>query len=306
MTTDTYHLDQRVRGLISAGRIRIDSLDKYRDETILPCAVLEYAGIGIKPIFLKIEEPKEALKSQNLPKVKEYFDNQMKEKLPIEIIERNLNERISNDNIYARPFAQKCLTSLSKDKLYDLLISQLSWDRFSQIHWHKHKSHIFALRNIARLIIKENLLYVLRHAKYTNLLFFKEGENEIERCFFSIIDKVKIKPNMDIGDCELIHVAINGQSSGDFKKKRKVDCYTMDSAKEIKRRLILCMFFYGCLEIARSLKVSYKFDLNYCGRIYFLNETGGIKEVIDVKDYLPVRVVERIQNKDLDTLFLMN
>ena len=110
--------------------------------------------------------------------------------------------------------------------------------------------------------------------------------------------KVTLKPNKDIGDCEFIHTAINGQSSTNLEKKRRVvDCYTMDSAKEIKRRLILCLFYYKVLE---ETPIQYKFSTKYCGKVYIMNHNGEEEETINVEDYLPKIIMNKIKGKDLE------
>ena len=271
MTVSTYHLDQNVRCLISKGYINKNFLDKYspynKHEAILPFALLEYAGIKIKEnVLLKMTEPEEISlfkdkKNQilNLKKIKESFDNQLREKLPKESIKQKLKEKITYryENEYARPFIKGCIECLSKSSVYDLIITQLSWDRFSQMKWSEHisKLNIILLRGIkkeiAKLIAKENYLYVLRHCQYLSQTpYFSMTEYEDDKeLLMEMMRKVRIKPNMDIGDCELIHVAINGQPSENFKKRKIIDCYTMDSAKEIKRRLLLCSFFYGMVRV---------------------------------------------------------
>ena len=314
--TSTYHLDQRVRGLISKGRIGQEFLDKYypeKHEAILSLAVLEYAGIKIKTALSQIERPKKILskKPLNLLKVKEYFDSQVEKKLSKNSIEEKLKERLKHDNEYAKLFATKCMEALSRSGFYELIVNQLSWDRFSQMKWIEDVSEIDPKeinKEIANLIVKDNHLYILRHCQYlseTPVFLNKEYNNEDEEFLMEIMKKVKIKSNMDIGDCELIHVAINGQSSGDLKKRKPVDCYTMDDAKEIKRRLISCIFFYQMLEIAPFI-FNYKFDPTYFGKIYIIDSRGQQKEEIKVADYVPHKVLMRRRLKDLNTLSLLN
>ena len=324
MTVSTYHLDQQVRGLVSKDLINSNFLDKYypqKHEAILPFALLEYAGIKIKEdVFLRITEPEEIslFKDKKIPKlrlkkIKESFDNQLKKKLPKKYVRQKLEEQLNYDNKYASLFIKDCIEYLSKSSIYELLIAQLSWDRFSQMAWCESilKPNIVLLRRIrkeiGKLIAKENHLYVLRHCQYlsqTNDFSTLELEEDKE-LLMKMMRKVKIKPNMDIGDCELIHVAINGQASENFKKRKIVDCYTMDNTKEIKRRLLLCSFFYGMLESA-PIGFTYKFNQKYCGQIYILDNSGKEKEQINVKEYLPGPVLQRIRGKDMETLFLIN
>ena len=305
----TYHLDQNIRGRISKGHMSQHFLEKYypkKYEAILPLAVLEYAGIQIKQnLFFEINPPPLS-ESLDLQKIKEYFDSQIEEKLPKNSIEEKLRERLQHDNEYAKLFAKKCLDALSSDGFYDLIVNQLSWDRFSQMKWINNNSKIdlrAIRRDIAKLIIKHDHLYVLRHFKYfsENLPDFPLNENQK---FLDIIKKIKLKPNMDIGDCELIHVAINGQSSGDLSRRKPVDCYSGDNAKEIKRRLIACLYFYEILESA-PVDSNYQFDSTYCSNIYIIDERGQQKEEIKVSDYMPNKVLMRINKEDSDTLSLL-
>ena len=101
-----------------------------------------------------------------------------------------------------------------------------------------------------------------------------------------------LKSNQDIGDCELIHTAIHGQPSINFKKARIVDCYTMDPPDEIKRRLIYVLFFYECLK----KKFNYNWNMEYSGKIYILDQQAGEeKEKIIVKDYVYEKMLNRIE-----------
>ena len=84
-----------------------------------------------------------------------------------------------------------------------------------------------------------------------------------------------------------------------------MDCYIMDDAREIKRRLISCIFFYQMLETA-PFNSNYKFDSKYFGKIYILDDRGQQKEKIDVADYEPNKVLVRKKTQDLNTLFLLN
>ena len=77
----------------------------------------------------------------------------------------------------------------------------------------------------------------------------------------------------------------------------------MDPAKEIKRRLILCLFYYEMLE---KEPIQYKFHFQYCGKIYILNKKGEETEMINVKDYLPNEILYNIKKKNLETLCLLN
>ena len=302
MKAITYHLDQKVRGAISKNRINESFLDKYhpeKHEALLPLSVLEYAGINIKEIFLQIPNPENilSLRPLKLEKLKDYFENQIKEKLPKKDIEEKIREKLYYDNDYAKPFIKECMNELSKTYLYDLIVNHLSWDRFSQM-----KKILASNPNlIAKIITKDSHLYILKHAHY----MINSGCDDEDRDLLvnRIMKKVKIKPNTDIGDCELIHVALNGQSSGNLKKKKTVDCYTMDDPKEIKRRLILCNFFY---EILKHPPFDYEHNFEYSGAIYILDEKGREKEKITTKDYLPRSVSLKIITKDLDTLFLLN
>lgn len=311
--TSTYHLDQNVRGFISRNHIDQRFLDKYypeKYEAILPLAVLEYAGTKIKRMLSQIEKPKNilSLKPLNLPKLKEYFDSQIEKKLLKDSIEIKLRDRLKYDNRYAKPFTENCIEALSRPGFYELIVNQLSWDRFSQMKWTMNVPEI-TLRGIrkeaAKLIVKHSHLYILRHCEYLSKILADFPLEEDQDFLMRIMSKITIKPNMDMGDCELIHVAINGQSSENLKKRKSVDCYTMDDVKEIKRRLISCVFSYKMLESA-SVDSNYKFDSTYCSKIYVIDKKGQQKEEIKVADYMPNKVLMRIRNKDLDTLCLLN
>lgn len=310
MNTVTYHLDQNVRGHLYKGHIDNSFLNEYEKEAILPFSLLEYAGIRIKDIFQTIDEPQEISNFRNKPdylsllNIKHSFDNQIRNKLSINDIKSKLNQRCEQK--YAELFRTECLRILP-DIYKSLIIPQLSWDRFNQMKWSDGIStnQLKAIhKEIAKLIIKQPILYTLRFANYTQEIPSDlEKENESIRIYLDIMNKVKIKPNVDIGDCEFIHTAINGQLSPDCQQRRKADCYTMDPEKEIKRRLILCLFFY---EILEKQFPDYQLDRQYFSKIYVLDNKGREKEIIDVKDYQPRFVVYKIKNKDLKTLFLLN
>ena len=309
--TSTYHLDQNVRGLISKDLIQLKFLDRYypeKHEALLPFAALEYAGIDIKKIFLQILPiPKSILSSEplNLKHIKDYFESQIKEKLPDKQITEKIKERLEYDNKYAKPFIEACMRELSKPYLYALIVNQLVWDRFSQMEWSKEipENLIVDIRKaIAKIVVKNSHLYILRHCAYLSKILPDFSLDENQRFLMETMQKVKIKQNMDIGDCELIHVALNGQSSGNLKKKRTVDSYTMDDSKEIKRRLILCHFFYEIL----SFDLGYKFNLDHFGKIYIIDERGQEMETIEAKDYNSSSVLRKRAEGDLEILSLLN
>ena len=305
MDTSTYHLDQNVRGMVSKGLIDKKFLDKYHHEkyeAILPFALLEYAGIeGFKRLIKEIVIP-QSLVDENpieLYKIKEHLENELKSKLPKKHIEERLKERLQRDNNYAKPFAQGCIDILPK--IYDSqIIPQLSWDRFSQMKWSEHilkKGLLSGIRReIAKLLSKEDL-YILRHAYYLSQIPYNINDESNDTCeYIDKMKKVKLESNMDTGDCELIHIAINGQASSDFKKRRTVDCYTMDPAEEIENRLTLCLFYYEILECESSIR--YTFDPKYCGKIYILDENGHEIKIINVKDHLPKKMLYKIIYKN--------
>ena len=312
MNTDTYHLDQNVRDGISKGRIGQQFLEKYRfkkHEAILPFALLEYARISIKKIFSKVPKLPDLLlftKPLEIKKIKEHFEKHIKKEITKEYVKEKLEKQLKHDNEYARPFIIECINTLPE--VYDVIIAQLSWDRFTQMKWSEriqNKRLLSEIRKeIAKLVCKGHL-YVLRHCHYINQISYTDIDNETNavHTYVDIIQRVKLKPNMDIGDCEFIHTAINGQSSSDLKKRKIVDCYTMDPAKEIKRKLILCLFYYEMLE---KEPIQYKFQFQHCGKIYIINNKSIEKEIINVKDYLPNKIMYKIAKEDPGTLYLLN
>lgn len=323
MNTHTYHLDQNLRGEISKGNIDTTFLKNkyYQKEAILPVALLEYAGIkDIKKIIREINIPR-SLVNENpikLYKIKEHLENELKGKLSEDYIKERLKERQQWDNNYSKTFAQECITILPF--IYNRVISHLAWDRFSQMKWSKQisDSDKYLLKDIRREICKfisQENLPVLRHCSHLfgEVCKLTPEENLPEEIitFMEIIKKVNIEHNKDIGDCEFIHTAINGQPRGsDHKLSKVVDCYTQDPVKEIKRRLILCSFFYYLLELASntsSYDFQYKFNQKYCGRIYIIDERGNEKEKMGAKDYFPInKILQQKKKKDLETLFLLN
>ena len=236
------------------------------------------------------------------------MENELKSKLPEECIKERLKERLEWDNNYSKIFAQRCINILPS--IYNILIAQLSWDRFSQMKWSRNipeeELTLELQREIAKFVYKENL-YVLRHCanhllnnpQFTNT----EGEPTENVYFIEIMKKVKIEHDKDIGDCELIHVAINGQSLSNIKR-RKVDCYTMDSAKEIKRRLILSLFFYTMLKNDRFFQ--YNLNSQYHGTIIIIDDKGQEKEKINVTDCYPEVILSKIKEREFKTLCLLN
>ena len=311
----TYHLDQNIRGKLSKRHLDLQFLDKpYKKEAILPVALLEYAGIkGIKKIMKSLAIP-QALINQNLidiAKIKKYWEDDLKKKISMTNIKTRLKDR-QGDNEYAEPFTNKCIEILPK--IYNLLIAQLSWDRFSYMKWSEHISDEQLLRNIREqivtLIAKQNL-YALRHFSYlSNKFDFLDinNKNEDVNHLKRIIKRAKVEPNVDIGDCEFIHTAINGQSSSNLEKRVIVDCYTMDPIKEIKRRLIACFSFYYLMERHSTTyrNFQYKFEPQYCGNIYAVDEEGRTKEKIQVIDYHIEKVFQKIGKRELEILFLQN
>lgn len=312
MNANTYHLDQNVRGQISKGLINNSFLYKCypkKIEAISPFALLEYAGIGGKEVFLAIPKLPNSLlltKPLEIKKVKEHFEKHIKQKITKEYIKEKLEQQLKHDNEYARPFIIECINILPE--IYDDIINQLSWDRFTQMQWSeriKNKRLLSEIRaEIARLVCRGHL-YVLRHCHYINQIPYTDIDNEPNtiHTYVGIMQRVNLKPNIDIGDCEFVHIAINGQSSSDYTKRRIVDCYTMDPAQEIKRRLILCLFYYEMLE---KEPIQYKFQFQHCGKIYIINSKDIEKEVINVKDYLPNKIMYKIAKKDPETLYLLN
>ena len=311
-----YHLDQNLRGKVSKGYLKTDQFLEEIDnqEAILPFALLEYAGIPMKEISQNVSIPQPMIteKPLQIDKIKKHLENEFKKVLPKKTIEKKLlGDRIQNDNEYARRFAKKCKHFLQQSGIYNILIAQLSWDRFSQMKWCKDISDSNLLKDIrtkiAKFISKELGLYALRYFHYLSTIPSDTSNDPPEiREYQEIIKKVKIKPHADFGDCELIHTAINGQSSpADHKNRKAVNCYTMDPAKEIKRRLTLCLFCYKIL-LGNSSNFQYTFDSQYYGDIYIIDETGKRKEKIKVQDYEPIRVVEKIDQEDLEILFLLN
>ena len=51
---------------------------------------------------------------------------------------------------------------------------------------------------------------------------------------------------------------------------------------------------------------TYKFNPKYCGQIYILDNNGREKEQIIVKEYSPSAVLQKIRDKDIETLLLIN
>lgn len=230
MNAETYHLDQNVRDDISKGRMDQQFLKKYRfkkHEAILPFAVLEYARIPIKKILSTIPKlPNSLLFAEplELKAVKEHFEEWIRDKIKKEYIKEKLEKQLQHDNKYARPFIIECVNVLSE--IYDITMTQLSWDRFTQMKWSKdiEKKHLIAdIRGeIAKFISKENL-YILRLCHYFNEIPYMDMDNEPDEIqkYIDIMQKNKLKPNKDIGDCEFIHTAINGQISPCLKKRLK-------------------------------------------------------------------------------------
>ena len=310
----TYHLDQKLRGKVSKNRLGTQFLDKYQGvtlkEAILPIALLEYVGIkDIEKIIREIIIPQSLIDENpiELYKIKAHLENKLKSKFPEEHIKERLKERKQWDNNYSKTFAQECINVLPN--IYNnILIPQLSWDRFSQMQWSEHISDTDLLKKIrieiCKLISAENLP-VLRHCAnhLLNETSFANRDNEDTdlNYLMEIIKKTKVENNKDIGDCEFIHTAINGQSSTNHKKRVAVDCYTMDPVREIERRLVLCFVFYGILEhMSSQYGFQYEFNPTYCGRIYIIDEQGNTKEKIEVKDYFPInKVLLRIKLQHL-------
>ena len=78
----------------------------------------------------------------------------------------------------------------------------------------------------------------------------------------------------------------------------------MDNPKDIKRRLIVCLFFYDLFK-----KTGSHLELNsqYFGKIYVIDQqTGDEKDPINLEDYSTKKVLERVRARDSDTLSLLN
>ena len=314
----TYHLDQNLRGRVSKGLLDLRFLNKpYKTEAILPVALLEYAGIqDIKTVIKEIIIPQSLIDENpiRLLKIKEYLESELKHKLPEECIKERLQERQQRDKDYSQTFAQKCINILPS--IYNILIAHLSWDRFSQMEWSGNISDEVLLKEIRKeireFISRENLpvlRHCVNHLLYETNFANTDNENTDLNYLMEIIRRTRIKNNADIGDCEFIHTAINGQQSTDNTQRVAVDCYTMDSVKEIKRRLILCFTFYQLMKFASSQDDGFQYEFNpkHFGWIYIIDEQGKEKEKIEVKDFYPInKVVKRIKEKDLETLFLLN
>ncbi len=307
--TKTYHLDQNVRGFVSTKNEKVEKigtlirqriLERYfpeKYEAILPFALLEYAGIQQRSILQQIDVPKSVVCHRSIKDIKDFLENIFKEKLPEYKINEKLQNKLKHSNEYAKPFLKESIALLPK--IYGLIIVQLSWDRFSQMEWSKDaldEENLRIRKSIVRLISQEPYLYVLRHCHHLLPLLTKRDPNALEEVeyllqveveyFLQIMEKMKVKFNEDIGDCELIHTVIHGQPSENFQKSRVVDCYTMDDVKDIKRRLIVCLFFYKLL--------NYRLNSQYFGKIYIIDQqTGDEKEEINIEDYFPDKVLER-------------
>ncbi|MDE0151683.1 MAG: hypothetical protein OXK80_04200 [Bdellovibrionales bacterium] len=313
--TKTYHLDQNVRGFVSTKNERVEKIGKLirervsaryfpeKHEAVLPFALLEYAGVRQKSILQQIEIPKSVVCQRSIRGIKDFLESTFKEKLPECKIHEKLQNKLKHSNDYAKPFLRESIALLPK--IYPVIIAQLSWDRCSQMEWSKDKpdeERLKIRKMIVRSIVQEPDLYILRHCCHLLPLLTKRDPNAIEGVehFLQIMEKMKVKPDEDIGDCELIHTAINGQPSEKSQKSRVVDCYTMDDLKDIKRRFIVCLFFYELL--------NYRLNSQYFGKVYIIDkQTGEEIDEIDVRDYLPSKVLQRIIiNRDIDTLFLLN
>lgn len=314
---NTYHLDQNVRGRVSrkndkiGQRIRDRVSTRYpneKHEAILPFALLEYAGISQQTLFKSIRRIPNKIHPMNTEEIEIFLKNELKKKLPESTIKQRLKDNLKYSNEYAKPFLKGCIDILPKT--YDLIIDQLSWDRLSYLEWIKDVSSNVSLditkqklirEQIARLLCKKPYLYVLRHCRHIQPLLLPEEKeqeklNELGNSFLKVIKEMTLKPNQDIGDCELIHTAIHGQSSIQFTQVKIVDCYTMDNPDEIKRRLIMCLFFYECL---KQSSFRDKLNMEYSGKIYILDQqTGEEKEEIIVKDYVYKEMWKKIKNQD--------
>ena len=307
---DAYHLDQNVRGVLSSkndtkGKCIMKRIsERYfpkKYEVILPLALLEYAGIPQKRIFQSIHVPERLVRSRNIKTITDFFKNSFKEKLPRNVINKRLKDKLSHSSKYAKPFLNECISILPKT--YNLIIDQLSWDRLSDLEWSEYVSSdkMPTIRKlIAVFLCNEPDLYALRYCYHLLPLFkLEKYKNESAEVFLQIIQEMKIESNKDIGDCELIHTAIHGQPSGNFQNKRIVDCYTMDNSEDIKRRLITCLFVYELLQDS----FNYTLTMEYSGKIYVIDQHTNeeIDEII-VNDYVCEKVLKKIKNQDEEIL----
>lgn len=308
-----YHLDQGVRGkfyskLDSQREFQKNVCDKFdlqTTEAILPLSLIEYSGINTRDIYDKINPVFQTL----IPpwvKVKDFYDKEIENLLPQVDIENKLKSKQDHCIEYENSFVKECIKILPET--YRLLISLLSWDRFSQMTWAQGcpEEELKKIRKkIGELISKHPHLHALRHSYYINQLPFEVRQEH--HGFLKILKKSRIKPNKDIGDCELIHVAINGQCSSNLQTTKKTDCFVMNNdggAKEIKRRIAGCSFYYSLLE---NHFLRYKFNTQNSGNIYVLEENGKTAEKIVVSDWcFSNEIMYKIKRRDLETLFLMN
>ena len=124
-------------------------------------------------------------------------------------------------------------------------------------------------------------------------IYFKYLETVLDK-------KNKLHISQDLGDCEYIHVAINGQMDAAGKKKRRVDVFTADDPEQIKCRLMLALSWYHTLELWPHRYVNdaeaFKFDTSCFSSIYAVNASSGkLVEKIDVQDYTFESVYMRLR-----------
>lgn len=332
-----FHFDQNVRDSIrrnSDYKRKIESLlyEKDYQEVMLPFSTLEYAGISAKKtIFKDLNIPEEFLKSLDIPKMKEWVEDEIRKRIPRDLIIGKLKDKLRNKNKeslhylkWTKPFLERHITYFSEDNykgsnyFYEVIIARLSWDKISKIPWMKYANDVGKNKirqlyyQLSYLAVKEQL-YILKVAVTFDGISrdsiqedpnIKNEAKDFAKKVSFMISNMGMKPDADLGDSEFIHVAINGQYVlGNPQKRRMVYCFTEDNEKDVKKKLIACHAFYNTLE-SIQFRPFYKHDSSYSGTIYIVDKKGNVKEEIKTSDWTARNTYKKFCERDKEFLAL--
>ena len=306
--------DQNVMGKMSKKKYNsfqrnVDHLTGKKTIRLTPFGLLEFAGLRKSELF-DIKHKDQKLSEYLFRSFQEAEDfipdlkKKIKQKISKEFLMSKLQETKERETLYFNQWGKglidEYITALSKEPdpssrdkhIYHSIVDNLFLDRLSQTNTSKlseedHEkfiSHLFSLSltNICEQRNMGGFRLICKIFKEKRGQIVEENGKNIEKQIEEICDK--IKPEGDLVDCELIHLAFFGS------KDKHCYCYTSDRIEDIKGRLIL----YG--KTAHYLIYKHFCDIktnnNFiareyqkpkwrCGKVFILDKNTGekIKEI---------------------------